>query len=90
VGRTPHIHFAISGRGFERFITRIYVAGELRNESAPVLMGVRDPATRARLIVVPQPSPHVRPGGLSGELEIVLTDLACDDRPAYCGRGADT
>ena len=31
-GRTPHIHFAVSGRGFERFITQMYVDGEPRNE----------------------------------------------------------
>src|ERR1700674_4672216 len=27
-GRTPHIHFAVSGPGFPRFITQMYVAGE--------------------------------------------------------------
>ena len=31
-GRTPHIHFAVSGRGFERFITQMYVAGEPGND----------------------------------------------------------
>jgi protocatechuate 3,4-dioxygenase, beta subunit len=53
-GRTPHIHFAVSGRGFERFITQMYVAGEPGNDGDPVLMGGRDLAARARLIA------HVR------------------------------
>jgi protocatechuate 3,4-dioxygenase beta subunit len=71
-GRTPHIHFAVSGRGFERFITQMYVAGELRNESDAVLMGVRDPAARARLMVTLRPSPDAGPDGLSGAFDIVL------------------
>ena len=27
-GRTPHVHFALAGPGFERFTTQMYVAGE--------------------------------------------------------------
>src|SRR3954468_4281399 len=71
-GRTPHIHFAVSGRGFERFITQMYVAGEAGNDSDPVLMGVRDPAARARLIVALRPSSYVSRDGLSGMFDIVL------------------
>ena len=48
--RIPHIDFAVSGRGFVRFITQMYVAGEPRNDCDPVLMEVCDPATRAWLI----------------------------------------
>ena len=70
-GRTPHIHFAVSGSGFERFITQMYVVGEARNESDPVLMGVRDPAARARLMVAFRRS-DVDPDGLSGVFDIVL------------------
>lgn len=71
-GRTPHIHFAVSGHGFERFITQMYVAGEPRNEADPVLMGVRDPAARGRLIVALRPSPDVAPAGLAGAFDIVI------------------
>ena len=70
--RTPHIHFAVSGRGFERFVTQMYVAGEPGNERDPVLMGVRDPAARARLIVSLHPSPDVGREGLSGVFDVVL------------------
>lgn len=71
-GRTPHIHFAVSGRGFERFITQMYVAGEPRNATDPVLMGVRDPAARNRLIITLHPTQASNPKALAGEFDIVL------------------
>jgi protocatechuate 3,4-dioxygenase, beta subunit len=71
-GRTPHIHFAVSGHGFERFITQMYVAGEPRNATDPVLMGVRDPAARGRLIVALRPVQGSGPAALAGEFDIVL------------------
>lgn len=71
-GRTPHIHFAVSGRGFERFITQMYVAGEPGNDGDPVLMGVRDPAARARLTVALRLTPDVGPDGMSGVFDVVL------------------
>src|ERR1700746_2094196 len=39
-GRTPHIHFAVSGPGIQRFITQMYIAGEPLNDRDGVLMGV--------------------------------------------------
>jgi protocatechuate 3,4-dioxygenase beta subunit len=71
-GRTPHIHFAVSDRGFERFITQMYVAGEPGNASDPVLMGVRDPAARDRLMVALRPVGAGDPAVLAGEFDIVL------------------
>lgn len=71
-GRTPHVHFAISGRGFERLITQMYVAGEPENNGDPVLMGIRDPAARARVIVGLRPSPDLGSTGLAGQFDIVL------------------
>ena len=71
-GRTPHIHFAVSGRGFERFITQMYVAGEPRNAADSVLMGVRDPAARNRLIIALQPVQGSGPAAFAGEFNIVL------------------
>ena len=52
-GRTPHIHFAVSGPGLAPFTTQMYIAGEPLNERDGILMGVHDPAARARLIVPP-------------------------------------
>ena len=71
-GRTPHIHFAVSGFGFPRFVTQMYVAGELRNDRDGVLMGVRDPAARARLIVPLRPAPEAEANALAGTFDIVL------------------
>jgi len=69
-GRTPHIHFAVSAPGFPRLITQMYVAGELQNERDGVLMSIRDPAARARLIVPLRPA--AEPDALAGTFEIVL------------------
>ena len=71
-GRTPHIHFAVSGRGFERFVTQMYVAGEPGNVTDAILMGVRDPAARSRLIVELHPARDADPAALAGEFNIVL------------------
>jgi protocatechuate 3,4-dioxygenase beta subunit len=71
-GRTPHIHFAVSGPGLPRFTTQMYVAGEPLNERDGVLMGIRDPAARARVIVPLRPAPGAEPGALAGSFDIVL------------------
>ena len=71
-GRTPHIHFAVSGAGLSRFTTQMYVAGEAGNDRDGVLMGVRDAAARARLIVPLRPVPETTPVALAGTFDIVL------------------
>jgi len=71
-GRTPHVHFAVSGAGLPRFTTQMYVAGEPLNERDSVLMAVRDPAARARLTVPLQPAPEIETGALAGTFDIVL------------------
>jgi protocatechuate 3,4-dioxygenase, beta subunit len=70
-GRTPHIHFAVSAPDVPRFITQMYVAGEPGNERDGVLMSVRDPAARARLIVPLRPAAE-RTDDLAGNFDIVL------------------
>jgi protocatechuate 3,4-dioxygenase beta subunit len=69
-GRTPHIHFAVSAPGVPRFITQMYVAGEPQNERDGVLMSVRDPAARARLIVPLKPA--AEPDTLAGTFDVVI------------------
>jgi protocatechuate 3,4-dioxygenase, beta subunit len=71
-GRTPHIHFAVSGGGAGRFVTQMYVAGEPDNERDAVLLGVRDPVARARLIVDLRPAPEIGLGALAGTFDIVI------------------
>jgi protocatechuate 3,4-dioxygenase beta subunit len=70
-GRTPHIHFAISGAGFERLVTQMYVAGEPRNADDFVLNHI-DATARDRVIVDLQPAPDLEPGALKGLFDIVL------------------
>ncbi len=71
-GRTPHIHFAVSEPGLARFTTQMYVAGEPLNEHDGVLMGVRGPAARARLIVPLRPAPELEANALAGTFDIVV------------------
>jgi protocatechuate 3,4-dioxygenase, beta subunit len=71
-GRTPHIHFAVTGPGLARFTTQMYVADEPLNERDGVLMGVRDPAARARLIVPLRPASEVEANALTGTFDIVI------------------
>ncbi len=75
-GRTSHIHFAVTAPGQRRFITQMYVAGEPGNERDSVLLGVRDPAARARLIVPLRPMPELGREALAAEFDIVLADAA--------------
>jgi protocatechuate 3,4-dioxygenase beta subunit len=71
-GRTPHIHFAVSGAGLPRFTTQMYVLGEPLNERDGVLMGIRDSAVRARLIVPLRPAPEAETSALAGAFDIIL------------------
>lgn len=73
-GRTPHIHFAVSGPGLERFTTQMYVAGEPLNERDGLLNRVRDPVARQRLIVPLEPAPDLEAGALAASFDIVLDD----------------
>jgi protocatechuate 3,4-dioxygenase, beta subunit len=69
-GRTPHIHFTVSAPGVPHLTTQMYVAGEPQNEGDGVLMSVRDPAARARLIVPLEPA--TEPDALAGTFDIVI------------------
>src|SRR6516162_9822893 len=71
-GRTPHIHFTVSGSALRRFTTQMYVAGEPLNERDGVLSGVRDPTARARLIIPLRPAPEIETNAFAGTFDIVL------------------
>ncbi len=71
-GRTPHIHVAVSGPGFEPLVTQMYVAGEPGNARDGILNRIRDPQARASVMVDLVPAPELGPGGLAGEFDIVL------------------
>ncbi len=71
-GRTPHIHFAVAAPGLSRFVTQMYVAGEKLNATDSVLLGVSDPAARARLTVPLRPAPEIERAALAASFDIVL------------------
>ena len=70
--RTPHIHFAITGPGFGRLVTQMYVAGEERNGRDGPLNRIRDPRHRESLIVALRPAPEIEADALAGQFNIVL------------------
>ena len=69
-GRAPHIHFAVSGPGFERLTTQMYVAGEPLNQRDGILNRIADPLQRKAVIVALGPAPEVEE--LAGTFDIVL------------------
>ncbi len=71
-GRTPHIHFAVTARGFPTLTTQMYVAGDPRNERDFVLSRIADPRARASVIVPLEPAPDVEAASLLGVFDIVL------------------
>jgi len=70
-GRTPHIHFEVSGPGFDPIATQMYVAGEPDNQRDGLLNSIRDEALRKSVIVDLNPSQQLN-NELAGEFDIVV------------------
>ena len=70
-GRTPHIHFAIRGPGFEPLITQMYVKGAPENARDWIFNSIRDPVRRASLVVPFEPHPELS-GQRVARFDIVL------------------
>jgi protocatechuate 3,4-dioxygenase, beta subunit len=60
-GRTPHIHFTLTGPGFERLTTQMYLAGHPLNERDGLYRRIGDPAARAAVTVALAPAPELEP-----------------------------
>lgn len=71
-GRTPHIHFAVTPKGRDKFTTQCYVKGEPGNERDGVLRGIRDPRERESVIVDFAPVAGSKIGELSAKFDVVL------------------
>jgi protocatechuate 3,4-dioxygenase, beta subunit len=72
-GRTPHIHYRVVGRGFEPFVTQMYVAGHPQNARDRLLMSVSDAKARSTLLA--NFLPIKAPGGATeytAQFDIVL------------------
>lgn len=70
-GRAPHIHFALTGRGFGPFYTQMYLAGAPENAGDFLLRGISDRKAREALIVALERSPNAG-SELAGRFDVVL------------------
>ena len=74
-GRTPHIHVAVQGPGFERLVSQIYVKGEPGN-NRDFLFNALPPAARQRVLVDFQPAPTGLDASRLGRFDLVLPNFA--------------
>ncbi len=71
-GRTPHIHFGISGAGVGGWTTQMYLKGHPLNQEDGILGSVADPRARQSLLVKLNSATNLERGALSGKFDIVL------------------
>ena len=71
-GRTPHIHFAITGRGIERLTTQMYIAGHPLNERDFLYRSIDDAGARESVSVRFERAPRIGPDAVAGNFDIVL------------------
>ncbi len=71
-GRTPHIHFAVKGAGFETLVTQMYLAGEPLNQTDFLFNRLRGPKARSAVLVDFAPAPELEPGALAGRFDLVI------------------
>jgi protocatechuate 3,4-dioxygenase beta subunit len=69
-GRTPHIHFRISGRAVPELVTQMYIEGEPGNARDGVLGWISDPRQRSAVVVRLDKAPDGK--ALAGRFDIVL------------------
>ncbi len=88
-GRTPHIHFAVLKGNHRVLTTQLYVKGEPRNNSDPVLRGIHDPRARESVIVEFKPLTASHIGELAAYFPIVVGTTPEDPEPPHRrpGRG---
>ncbi len=71
-GRAPHIHFAITPRGGDKFTTQCFVAGAAQNDGDFLLRRIADERARAALIVPFEAAPGSATGELRATFDVVL------------------
>lgn len=71
-GRTPHIHFKVSGPGVEELTTQMYLAGHPDNARDFLYNAIRDPAARDSVTVAFAPAPALGPDIEAGRFDLVL------------------
>ena len=73
-GRTPHIHFRITGAGFEPLVTQMYVSGHPLNAEDGLYrrLGERAELVTVRLEPAPDLEPQAKSGAKRAVFDIVL------------------
>ncbi len=71
-GRTPHIHFALSGPRMETLVTQMYLRGHPLNAKDWIYNSVRDAAARESLAVAFAPAADLEPEAVAGTFDIVI------------------
>ncbi len=74
-GRTPHIHFKVSGPGFEPLTTQMYVAGQPLNARDSIYQALPEPARElvtVALVPAPDLEPRAKSGAKRAAFDIVL------------------
>lgn len=71
-GRTPHIHFKVSGPGVQPLTTQMYLAGHPDNARDFLYNAIRDPAARDSVTVAFAAAPELGPGIEAGRFDVVL------------------
>jgi protocatechuate 3,4-dioxygenase, beta subunit len=71
-GRAPHVHFAVTPRGGDKFITQCFVAGAPQNDGDFLLRRITDSRARAALIVPWAPVSGSSTGELQAKFDVVL------------------
>lgn len=71
-GRTPHIHVKVRKGDRELLTTQCYVKGERQNDRDGILLGIRDPKSRASVIVPFERIEGSKAGELRAKFDIVL------------------
>ncbi len=71
-GRAPHVHFAVTPRGGDKFITQCFVAGARENDGDFLLRRIADARARTSLIVPWEPVSGSDIGELRARFDVVL------------------
>ncbi|MGI9521896.1 MAG: hypothetical protein ACR2PG_09645 [Hyphomicrobiaceae bacterium] len=71
-GRTPHIHFRVAAPKKRALTTQMYFADEPGNARDALLISVRDPARREKLITTPTSIDHIEYGAARCYFDIVV------------------
>jgi protocatechuate 3,4-dioxygenase beta subunit len=71
-GRPPHIHLAVLGKSFPRFVSQIYLQDHPLNERDFLFNAVSHETAKQALLVNFKPADSVEAGAVAGTFDIVL------------------